>query len=62
MRAVSMLLAGAILLAIADVAPKFAVGTAGVLLLGAIITNPSELQNTAAFISGLTKGGVSLGK
>lgn len=61
MRAVSMLLAGAILLAIADVAPKFAVGTAGVLLLGAIITNPAELQNTAAFISGLTKGGSGVG-
>lgn len=55
MKALAYCLAGGILLLIADVAPRVAVGTTGLILLGVALTHADQLDQLAQFIQQGTK-------
>jgi hypothetical protein len=54
MKAVGYLVAGGLLLIMADFMPKTAVGLTSALLLGTILTSPGELQSVATYIKNST--------
>lgn len=56
MKAVGYLVAGAVLLVLADFMPGMAVGVTSAILLGVVLTSPQELQSAANFIKSSTGG------
>ena len=55
MKVVAYVFAGATLLAIAEVAPNLAVGTAGLILLASVLENPQRLTAFAGFLASSTR-------
>jgi len=52
MKLLGFAIAGGAMLLIAEVSPEVAVGTMALVLLGAIVTNPAQLNQLSSMVSG----------